>query len=90
MDVEIKEGRLIVTPDTLDEERKLFALAAAYKAYEAVMLPIRGEPLRYTEDHQNDNEEIKCGDMLLIKKLTQRLNNIDLYEVQVLGKKTAQ
>lgn len=47
MDVEIKEGRLIVTPATLEEERKLFALAAAYKAYEAVMLPISGEPLRY-------------------------------------------
>ena len=54
MNVEVKEGRLIVTPDKLDEERKLFALAAAYKAYEAVMLPICGEPLHYNE---GDNTE---------------------------------
>lgn len=55
MNVEVKEGRLIVTPDTLDEERKLFALAAAYKAYEAVMFPICGEPLRCNEDDKTES-----------------------------------
>lgn len=90
MNVEVKEGRLIVTPYTPDEERKLFALAAAYKAYEAVMIPISGEPLRYNEDCQNDKEEIKRGDTLLLKKLPQRINNTDLYEVQILGKKSGE
>ena len=49
MKVEIKEGSLVVTPITKDEERLIFALAAAYQAFESVLYPITAQAVRCTE-----------------------------------------
>lgn len=43
MKVEIDNGRLIVTPITRDEEKLVFAMAAAFAAFEAVASPVTGE-----------------------------------------------
>lgn len=43
MKVEIENGRLIVTPITRDEEKLVFAMAAAFAAFEAVASPVTGE-----------------------------------------------
>lgn len=50
MKVEIEDGRLIVTPITEDDSRIIYALAAAYTAFDAVRYPIMGEAVRYTAD----------------------------------------
>lgn len=41
MKVEIEDGRLIVTPITEEDSRIIYALAAAYAAFDAVCYPIR-------------------------------------------------
>lgn len=50
MKVEIDNGRLIVTPITRDEEKLVFAMAAAFAAFEAVVSPVTGEAVRCNED----------------------------------------
>ena len=50
MKVEIENGRLIVTPITRDEEKLVFAMAAAFAAFEAVVSPVTGEAVRCNED----------------------------------------
>ena len=50
MKVEIENGRLIVTPITRDEEKLVFAMAAAFAAFEAVASPVTGEVVRCNED----------------------------------------
>lgn len=72
MKVEIIDGKLIASPSSMEEMSFLYSLASTLNC------------LRLNEN----KEQIKCGDTLLIKKLPQRLNNIDLFEVQVLGKKS--
>lgn len=49
MKVEIEDGRLIVTPITEEDARIIYALAAAYAAFDAVCYPIMGEAVRCTE-----------------------------------------
>ncbi|WP_410098399.1 hypothetical protein [Sutterella wadsworthensis] len=49
MKVEIEDGRLIVTPITEEDSRIIYALAAAYAAFDAVCYPIMGEAVRCTE-----------------------------------------
>lgn len=49
MKVEIKDSRLIVTPITLEEERIVFAMAAAFTAFESVVFPITGQAVRCNE-----------------------------------------
>ena len=47
---ESDNGRLIVTPITRDEEKLVFAMAAAFAAFEAVVSPVTGEAVRCNED----------------------------------------
>lgn len=42
MKVEIRDGNLIVSPTTIDEERTIFAIAAAYQAFVHVRWPAIG------------------------------------------------
>lgn len=49
MKVDIEDGRLIVTPITEEDARIIYALAAAYAAFDAVCYPIMGEAVRCTE-----------------------------------------
>ncbi len=42
MKVEIEDGRLIVTPITEEDSRIIYALAAAYAAFDAVLLSDHG------------------------------------------------
>lgn len=46
MEIEIIDTKLIITPVTADEVKHIYALAAAWTAYDSVMNPISGEPLR--------------------------------------------
>lgn len=70
MKVEIKEGALIMTPVTEKEERLIFALAAAYQAFNSVLYPVTAQAVRYTEDsstqsvpvhHHRESEERHPG-----------------------------
>ena len=54
MKVEIEDGRLIVTPITEEDSRIIYALAAAYAAFDAVCYPIMGEAVRCTDDAFTD------------------------------------
>lgn len=56
MKVEIDNGRLIVTPITRDEEKLVFAMAAAFAAFEAVAYPITGEAVRCNEDDSTQSD----------------------------------
>lgn len=56
MKVEIENGRLIVTPITREEERIVFAMAAAFAAFEAVAYPITGEAVRCNEDDSTQSD----------------------------------
>ena len=49
MKVELIDGKLVLSPTTADEGRVIFALAAAWTAFESVLYPVIGEPLRYRE-----------------------------------------
>ena len=42
MKVEIRDGNLILSPTTIDDERTIFALAAAYQAFRHVQWPAIG------------------------------------------------
>lgn len=57
MNIEIIDRKLIITPDTLDELTKIYALAAAYTAYNSVIYPVSGEPLRCTEACTSESEK---------------------------------
>lgn len=50
MKVEIENGRLIVTPITREEEKLIFAMAAAFAAFEAVVSPVTGEAIRCNDE----------------------------------------
>lgn len=56
MKVEINDGRLIVTPITREEERIVFAMAAAFTAFEAVAYPITEQVARYNEDDSTQSD----------------------------------
>lgn len=56
MKVEIDNGRLIVTPITRDEEKLVFAMAAAFAAFEAVVSPVTGEAVRCNEDDSTQSD----------------------------------
>lgn len=49
MKVEVIDGKLVVSPTTADESRVIFALAAAWSAFESVLYPIMGKAVRYKE-----------------------------------------
>lgn len=55
MKIEIIDSKLIFTPVTIDEEREIYAIAAAWSAYQAVISPVSGEPLRCTEDDTSES-----------------------------------
>lgn len=50
MDVEIIDKRLVVTPTTHDDVRLIYAIAATWTAFDAVICPVSGEPIRCNED----------------------------------------
>ena len=54
MKVEIEDGRLIVTPITEEYSRIIYALTAAYAAFDAVCYTIMGEAVRCTDDSFTD------------------------------------
>lgn len=56
MDVEIIDKRLVVTPTTHDDVRLIYAIAAAWTAFDAVICPVSGEPLRCNEDGTAESE----------------------------------
>lgn len=56
MDVEIIDKRLVVTPTTHDDVRLIYAIAAAWTAFDAVICPVSGEPLRCNEDGTAETE----------------------------------
>ena len=58
MKVEIIDSKLVVTPVTCDEETEIYALAAAWAAYQSVRFPINGEPLRCTVDDKHESDSI--------------------------------
>ncbi len=43
MKVEVIDGKLVLSPTTADEGRVIFALAAAWSAFESVPLPDYGQ-----------------------------------------------
>lgn len=47
MKVEVIDGKLVLSPTTADEGRVIFALAAAWSAFESVLYPIMGKAVRY-------------------------------------------
>ena len=56
MDVEIIDKRLVVTPTTHDDVRLIYAIAAAWTAFDAVICPVSGEPLRCNKDDTAESE----------------------------------
>lgn len=59
MKVEIIDSKLVITPVTLGEEKKIFALAAAWIAYQSVVDPVTGEPLRCTADDKRESNSLR-------------------------------
>lgn len=55
MIVEITKGQMTVKASVKSEERLLFAMAAAWQAFDAVMSPVIGEAVRYTEDCKTES-----------------------------------
>lgn len=55
--IEIIDTKLVVTPVTLDEVTEIYALAAAWTAYQTVINPISGEPLRCNEGDTSESEK---------------------------------
>lgn len=47
MKVEVIDGKLVLSPTTADEGRVIFALVAAWSAFESVLYPIMGKAVRY-------------------------------------------
>lgn len=58
MKVDIEDGRLIVTPITEEDARIIYALAAAYAAFDAVCYPIMGEAVRCTEGDSAQSSDV--------------------------------
>lgn len=56
MKVEIQDGRLIVTPITVEEERIIFAMAAAYAAFESVRFPVTEQVSRCSRDGNTQSD----------------------------------
>ncbi len=50
MKVEIKDNSLVITPITTEEERLIFALAAAYQAFDSVAFPVTAQAVHCIED----------------------------------------
>lgn len=64
MKVDIEDGRLIVTPITEEDSRIIYALAAAYAAFDAVCYPIMGEAVRCTEgDSAQSSDDLQKAEM---------------------------
>lgn len=51
MKVEVIDGKLVLSPTTADEGRVIFALVAAWSAFESVLYPIMGKAVRYKNGH---------------------------------------
>lgn len=47
MKVEVIDGKLVLSPTNADEGRVIFALVAAWSAFESVLYPIMGKAVRY-------------------------------------------
>lgn len=69
MDVEIIDKRLVVTPTTHDDVRLIYAIAAAWTAFDAVICPVSGEPLRCNEDGTADDLCLEKGDLNELKSI---------------------
>lgn len=59
MKVEILGSALVITPTTTDEERLIFALAAAYKAFDSVAFPVTAQAVRYNKDDKSQLDHVQ-------------------------------
>lgn len=75
MDVEIIDKRLVVTPTTHDDVRLIYAIAAAWTAFDAVICPVSGEPLRCNEDGTAESELPGVSGFLCLGRLFQEQPN---------------
>nr|DAH90119.1 MAG TPA: hypothetical protein [Caudoviricetes sp.] len=82
MEVKIVDGRLIVTPITVDEEKQVAALEAAFKAFSAVMWPISEPEERASESDKEVSVEER-RELGTEEEIQRKLADLDALHSQI-------